>query len=119
MVTELTEWLKSIYSDLKVNRGAKHNYLEMDLDFSLPREVKISMIPYVNNILKDFPEELGKSVATPAGDHLFQVQEESEARRSGNHIPPHNSATVIFVFTSQKRHSDSYRLFNHLSKVAG
>ncbi len=83
IVTEITEWLKSTYGDLKVNCGKKHKYLGMDLDFTLPGEVKISMIPYVQNILNKFLEEIGKSASNPAADHLFWVREEQDLR----HLP--------------------------------
>lgn len=68
----------------------------MDLDFSLSGEVKISMILYVKNILKDFPKELENSIATPAADHLFQVQEESEARKL-----PEDQAIIFHHTTAQ------------------
>ena len=45
----------------------------MDLDYTVPGEVKISMIPYIENILKNFPEEIVGIAATPAGEHLFEV----------------------------------------------
>lgn len=73
VVTDLTERLKSIHSDLKVNIGKRHGYLGMDLDFSTVGEVIISMVPYAKNIIKEFQEELGKSVMTPAGEHLFTI----------------------------------------------
>ena len=42
--------------------------------YTVPGEVKISMIPYIENILKDFPEEIMGTVATPMGE-LFEVWE--------------------------------------------
>ena len=48
----------------------------MDLDYATLSEVKISMILYVENIIKDFPEEIMGTVATPAREHLFEVQED-------------------------------------------
>ena len=38
----------------------------MDLDFGCKEEAKISMIPYVEEIMKDF------LAATPAAEYLFQ-----------------------------------------------
>ena len=38
------------------------------------------MIPYLINIIKEFPEELGAPAATPAPDHLFKFRPEGEAQ---------------------------------------
>ena len=40
-------------------------------------EVKTFMIPYINNIIDEFPEEITSTVATLAGDFLFQTQEQT------------------------------------------
>ena len=57
---------------LKVKRGKKHRYLGMDLDFENEGMVKVSKIPYVEEIIKTFPEEIGNSFAnTPAAEHSF------------------------------------------------
>jgi hypothetical protein len=51
----------------------------MDLDYSRKGKIKISMIKYVNSLLTGFLEERGASAATPAVEHLFQVQNEGKA----------------------------------------
>ena len=51
----------------------------MDLDYTTKGKVGISMIKYLDKILKGFLEELGASAATPAAEHLFQVRNDSEA----------------------------------------
>ena len=38
------------------------------------------MIPYLINLLKDFPEEIGAPTATPYPDNLFKVITVGEAR---------------------------------------
>ena len=40
------------------------------------------MIPYIDSIIKDFPELIEKVSPTPAADYLFKVQEE-DARPLG------------------------------------
>ena len=40
----------------------------------------MSMIPYLINLLKEFPEELGAIADTTAPDHLFIVRPEGESR---------------------------------------
>ena len=53
----------------------KTEYLGMNLDYTSPGEVKISMIPYIDNILKDFSEEIVGTAVTPGAELLFEVQE--------------------------------------------
>ena len=38
------------------------------------------MIPYLINVLKEFPEELGAADSSPEPDHLFKVRPENEVR---------------------------------------
>jgi hypothetical protein len=41
----MIKWLKSIYGqDMRVSLGKKHDYLGMDLDFSVPGEVSVAMV---------------------------------------------------------------------------
>ena len=43
---------------MKVKRGRKHHYLGMDLDFQSKGAVEVSMIPYVEEIIKNFLEKM-------------------------------------------------------------
>ena len=72
--TTMAIFLSKIYGDLKVQCGKQFKYLGMDVDYSTPGEVKISMIPCIGNILKDVPEEITGTAATPAADFLFEVR---------------------------------------------
>ena len=65
---------------MTVHRGKRHNYLGIDLDYSSPGKVKISMIKYLHKIIQGFPEVIKGGAATPAADHLFQVREDGEAK---------------------------------------
>jgi hypothetical protein len=48
VVDEMISWLKSIYGeDMRVSRGMKHDYLGMDLDYSFPGEVRVTMVDYL------------------------------------------------------------------------
>ena len=68
--------LKDIYgSNLAESTGKKHDYLGMIFDFSFQDEVWINMTDYILKIIKEFPEEIMGKQATPAGDHLFKVNE--------------------------------------------
>jgi hypothetical protein len=58
---------------LNKSRGKVHHDLGMTLNFSKPGEVTVSMIDYIKGILHDAPKEMRGSAATPAANHLFQV----------------------------------------------
>jgi len=79
-ITRLANYLREIYGTITVSRGERHDFLGMDLDYSTPGKLAVSMVPYLNNILREFPEGLGESAATPAADHLFKVHDEQDAR---------------------------------------
>ena len=65
-----------------MKRGKIHDYLGMDLDWSVGGKVTISMIKYVYKILEDFIEVIKKTAATPARDNIFQVR----AEELGEHL---------------------------------
>ena len=50
----------------------------MNVDFSNKGKVQVSMIPYLINVLKEFPEKMGAAALSPAPDHLFKVRPENE-----------------------------------------
>ena len=59
---EITKFLLfwgKLYDDcITVNRGVVHDYLGMDLDFSTPGKLRVSMIKYLAKIFKAFPEKI-------------------------------------------------------------
>ena len=57
-----------------------HYYLGTNLDFNDKVELQVSIMPYLINVQKEFPEELGEAASSPAPDHLFKVSPENEAR---------------------------------------
>ncbi|KAL7574341.1 hypothetical protein ACA910_008445 [Epithemia clementina (nom. ined.)] len=80
---EFANWLETKYGDPKVGkvkaeRGKRHDYLAMTLDFSSPGEARIDMTEYVKNMVDDFPEELEGRASTPWTEHLFKVNEKSK-----------------------------------------
>ena len=60
-MTRVTDYLISIYGGLSSRRGKLHNYLGMNLDFSDKENTQVSMVPYLINVINEFPEELGAS----------------------------------------------------------
>ena len=65
---------------MKLYRGKIHDYLGMNLDYTIKGEVKIPMIPYIKEMIQDFCEHdpnPDKKANTPATEFLFKVDDES------------------------------------------
>jgi len=75
MIDKEVAWLETIYGPLVGSRGKQHTYLGMDMDFRSKGVVEISMVPYLQEIIEEFPEDLGKAAATPAASYLFDESE--------------------------------------------
>jgi hypothetical protein len=56
-----------------IHRGKIHEYLGMEIVYSVKGKVKIGMIEYIENILKYFSEKIKSTdtAITPASDGLF------------------------------------------------
>ena len=68
---------------LTVLRGKKHKYLGMVLDYTNEGKVKIDMRDYLmKNVLAELPEGFSGTAVTPAGVHLFDVDENAEKLNS-------------------------------------
>jgi len=73
-VTIFGEWLSEKYGvAMATHRGKVHDYLGMIFDFLPKGKVMVTMIEYIKNIIKDFPEEIVGTKTSPATDHLFTV----------------------------------------------
>ena len=79
-ITIFATYVQDIYGGLQASRGKVHEYLGMKRDYSEKGKLKVSMIPYLINLLKEFPEDLGALAATTAPDHLFKVRPEGDSR---------------------------------------
>jgi hypothetical protein len=73
------ELAKRNQNKIKIKRGKVFDYLGMDLDFeSAPGALIISMIKYLQEVIKEWPEVLKGHKVNPHGDHLFTVREDDE-----------------------------------------
>ena len=50
----------------------------MDIDYSTPGEVQMSMISYLNDMLNKFLEEIIGTMVSPASDNLVEVRKSTE-----------------------------------------
>ncbi len=67
---------------MATHRGKVHDYLGMIFDFLAEGKVMITMMKYIKNIIRAFPEEITGTKTSPAADHLFTVKEPSLAKAS-------------------------------------
>ena len=63
----------------------------MDLYFSEKGRLKMSMVKYNKNIIKYFEKHMGHIEETPASDHSFQVQNDTD-----KNIPPESQAYILY-----------------------
>jgi hypothetical protein len=78
VVTDVIQRVESVFgkeAPLTITRGKIHDYLGMKLDYGIPGKVKISMVDYVQNLLDEAPDDMIGESATPAANHLFEVNE--------------------------------------------
>ena len=47
----------------------------MDLDYSSPGEVIVSTESYIIEAIDEFPKEMTKTINTPAGNHIFKIDD--------------------------------------------
>jgi len=72
-ITELSE----MFPGLKINRGPTINYLGMKFEYRKDGTVNINMPGYTNALLER--DDVPRVHATPAGEDLYQIDEDSKA----------------------------------------
>ena len=109
-INVLQEEYESILEDgsgkMKVSRGQVHKYLGMTLDYRTKGQCKISMIDYIEEVLKAFekaaPEEKGtKSSAAPKD--LFVVDEDCEKLPKDKAEDFHSLVAKVLFATKRAR----------------
>jgi hypothetical protein len=118
IITKMADWLKSTYQrlfedgsgEMSIALGKIHEYLGITLDFTVPGEVKITMIPYVKEIVKLFSEydNSQSTTATPAAEHLFKVNDDAESLDQDQMTIYHNFVAKCLFLT--KRAIETLRL---------
>jgi hypothetical protein len=86
---------------LVVTRGKVHDYLEMTLDFSEKGKIKVIMKDYIQDMLDELFSDMDGESATPAGEHLFTVNE--------NPVPLDEATSQMFHTNTVKLHYCSCR----------
>ena len=78
----------------------------MQLDDTTPGEVKISMVLYVQSIIKVFPKQIMSTANAPAAEYLFDVREDTKSiKLSGTQaIDFHHNVTKLLFICNRTRH---------------
>ena len=83
---------------LSITRGKIHDYLGMTLDFSEDGKVKILMVDYIQKMLAEIPDDMDGEAATPAANHLFEVNESADKlHETTAQLFHHNVAKLLFL----------------------
>jgi hypothetical protein len=81
VVDEFLQWVTETYGsigEVKTTHGKIHDYLGMKLDYTVPGQVSINMVDYIESMVANFPDEhLQGKVASPWSESLFKVQDDS------------------------------------------
>ena len=79
VVDKMIEWMNGLYGNgMLISRGKKHDYLGMNLDFSVKGQVAVNMVDYLKGVISDFEEVqvLTVTESSPAAEHLYRIREE-------------------------------------------
>ena len=89
---------------LSVTRGTVHKSLGMKIDFLSPHTVVFSMIEYIKRLLANVPDELMKGSSTsPAGNHLFQINDNANKLDPSSAILYHHLTAQLLYLGKQTR----------------
>ena len=78
VVANIIRNIEAKYGTMTVTHGKAHTYVGMDITFIGNEKVTILMKDYLLEGIEDFPEDCTASVNTPAGPHLFEVNDSAK-----------------------------------------
>jgi hypothetical protein len=107
-LAKLSCYLANIYGPkLTMHAGTKHEYLGIYFEFESNRNLQVSMVGYLKDMIEGFLELIVGKAATPAGDRLFGIrQDEKEARPLEEERAitfHHTMADLLFMATRAHR----------------
>jgi hypothetical protein len=76
------------------------------MEFCDDGALEVSMIKYLKNVIKEFPEVIKGRAATPAHEKLFVIRDEKDARRLSEEQAlafHHTVAQLLFMATRARR----------------
>jgi hypothetical protein len=94
------------HMELKITRGKTHDYLGIQIDFSKRGKVIMSMFNYIDELLKECPENLMKGASsTGASSHLYNVNEQAEKLDNETSVMYHR-LTAKLLYLLKQTHPD-------------
>ena len=79
MTAFAVEMARKLGNGTTILRGKVFDYLGMELDFATcPGTMIVSMIKYLQKLIKEFLEVLKGTTSCPATDNLFKVRKEED-----------------------------------------
>ncbi len=106
-LAKLSCYLAKIYGPkLTMHLGRKHGYLGVDLEFREDGDLDVSMVNYLKGVIEGFPELIVGKAATPAGDRLFDIRDQKDARLLDEERAVafhHTTAQLLFMATRARR----------------
>jgi hypothetical protein len=90
---------------LTVNQGKKHEYLGMNIDFSIKGEVRITMYDYVEKLIRQLPSDMIGTKKTTAAEYLFRTDATGVLLNAADKEKFHN-LTAKTLWLSQRGRPD-------------
>ena len=92
---------------MKLKRGKIHEYLGIQLDFTVAGRVKITIFEYIQEMLEDFQKfDPSKTVSrTPAADHLLKVQDD-QSKLNEQKAQTFHTFTAKALFATKRARPD-------------
>jgi hypothetical protein len=90
-----------------VHAGTKHEYLGINFEFLTNRNLQVSMVAYLKDVIEGFPELIMGKIAAPTGDRLFDIQDEKDARplEEEREIAFHHTMAHLLVMMTRACHN--------------
>jgi hypothetical protein len=93
--------LNSIYTDININRGIRHDYLGIDIDFTEDGFCEVDMTRYIQEIIVEYNVMGNKK--SPASDNLFLVNMDSQLLDEDDSIMFHSIVAKLLYLSKRAR----------------
>ena len=75
VVKNVIKQIESVYGKMTISTGTTHVYVGININYGNNQEAYIDMIDHVQEAIDDFPEKCSSKVNSPAGAHLFEIND--------------------------------------------
>ena len=110
VVTTIIDLISSVYVreyQLTATHGKVHEYLGMTIDFSDKDKLKFTMYDCIVNMLEELPEDMKTGeAATPAGDHMFTINEDNPEKLNQEDTIMFHRVTAKMLYLAKRSRPD-------------